>query len=174
MSKPKNNFFDLLQLPPNLKIDYGKLKKNYFNLLKDNSADGTKDKDQQKKTRELIKTAYETLKDRATRIEHLLDIWGLEVANDNKPPLSVAPLARLVQTLLARQDKSKTAIDALKKVHKDVISEFSTISIELDRLESAWDNSDQQDKDILKRLKRKMAAFCYIKDIEQNIRTVIQ
>lgn len=166
------NYFKLLDLPPKLKIDYNKLKKNYFNLLRVNSKDATITADQQKKKRALIKKAYDVLADRITRIEHLLEINGFKVANDNKVPLAVAPFIDQIETLKDSVQKDKKSKETLKKIHADIISEFSTISIELARLENAWDLDGAKDPSILKKLKRKMAAFTYIKNMEQDLRTL--
>lgn len=168
----KKNYFELLNLPLKLQLDHNELKKNYFNLLKEYSKDPVLDEGTENtKKKTLIEEAYQTLKDRITRIEHLLEVQGVEVANDNKAPRSFAPLAEKVEpfldeTLLSANDKKK-----LKTLHTDVISEFSSASIELARLETAWDTSE--DKDLLRRLRRKSAAFSYIRNVEQNIRDAL-
>jgi len=173
----KNNYFKILNVPQKLLLNHNELKKNYFNLLKENSNDPILDPKGEKKNnnrkKDLIEKAYQTLKDRLTRIVHLLEIQGIKVANDNKSPRNFEPLANQVNAVLKKSKKDKSDINKLKALHTNVISEFSTISIELALLEKAWDNSADKEEGLLKKLKRKSEAFNYIKNIEQDIRTAI-
>lgn len=173
----KKNYFKILNVPEKLQLDHNELKKNYFNLLKKNSNDPVLDpagnKKDNKKKMSLIEEAYQTLKDRITRIEHLLILEGIIPANDNRAPRNFEPLAHAVLDVLEKAKEDKKQIKKLKALHTDVLTEFSTISIELARLEKAWDESTQTETDLLKKLKRKSAAFNYIKNMEQDIRLVI-
>lgn len=172
----KKNYFKILNLPQKLRLDHNKLKKNYFNLLKENSNDPVLDPQKKKKTNvrktELINQAYKTLKDRITRIDHLLELEGLGPANDNRAPRHFAPTARRIVSLIEKANTNSKCLSELKELHAQVLAEFSAVSIELDRLEKAWD--EKRDFDILKKLKRKSAAFNYIKNIEQDIIACIQ
>ncbi|MBF0105052.1 MAG: hypothetical protein HQM16_06960 [Deltaproteobacteria bacterium] len=172
------DYFKLLNLPTKLKLDHNKLKKNYFNLIRHKSKDPVVNpkevKEPDKKEKELIKKAYETLKGRITRIEHLLEINGQRVDEDTKVPTTLGPIYEQVQTLIKTPRKNQKCINELKQLHKDVIAEFSAISIDLAHLENEWDNSAGADHQvILKKLKRKTLAFSFIRDVEQNIRTAI-
>lgn len=172
------NYFKLLNLPVKLKLDHNKLKKNYFNLIRHRSKDpvinASNSKKPDKKEKELIKKAYDTLKGRISRIEHLLEIKGYKVANDNRTPVVFGPMVQQIQDLLNKPKKNQKCINELKKLHQEVITEFSTISLDLARLEIEWDNNyPQTNNDILKKLRRKTSAFSFIKDIEQDIRVAI-
>lgn len=172
------NYFKLLNLPEKLLIDHNELKKNYFNLLKECSLDPVLDKTGDKKTskgkRDLLGEAYNTLKDRMLRIEHLLQIEGITVANDNKAPSQFAAIATKVSELTVKVKTDQSSRDELKRVHSDVITEFSTISMELTRLETAWDAREKNDPELLKRLKRKCVAFNYIRSVDKEIRFIMK
>lgn len=171
------NYFKVLNLPEKLLLNHNELKKNYFVLLKESAnelpvdASGKKKKGSEKK--KLIEEAYQTLKDRLTRIEHLLEIQGVAVANDNKVPSHLAPLVEKMESLLIRIKTDKTCVTELKKIHTNILSEFSLASIELARLEQAWDSSTTEGGDILRKLRRKMTAFNYIRSLEQNVRSAM-
>lgn len=174
MSQP--NYFEVLNLPVKLKIDKNDLKKNYFNLLKENSNDPVLDPDQKvqsdnKGQIQLLEKAYETLSDRLTRIYHLLELQGIEVANTNKAPAKMSDLAEKVEPLLQIDALQEAHINELKELHKEVLAEFSTISIELAQLEDAWD--EQGREVLLRKLKRKSVAFDFIRTLEQGIREKI-
>ncbi|MCP5465009.1 MAG: hypothetical protein H7A33_08305 [Deltaproteobacteria bacterium] len=177
MAENTENYFQILNVPTKLQMDQGILKKNYFNLLKENKRDpildkGTNEADD-KKMIALIEEAYNTLKDRISRIEHLLQIEGLDVANDNKAPRNFRDIDEQVKDLLPKfnqnPDKYRTE---LKELHANVLSEFSAASIELSRLEKQWDELSKNDEadDLLRKLRRKSAAFNYIRNVEQDIR----
>lgn len=171
------NYFKILNVPEKLLIDHNELKKNYFNLLKQHSNDPILDPEKNKKDnikkKDLIEAAYQTLKDRITRIEHLLEIQGIEVANDNKVPTQLADLFSKVEELLIQAKNDRSLLSELKKVHTSVLTEFSSASIELARLEQAWDQGDSDNSDTLKKLRRKSALFSSIRSLEQNLRVAI-
>lgn len=171
----KRNFFEVLNLPVKLVIDHNELKKNYFNLLKENSADPILNPNGPANNNELkvIEQAFQTLKDRITRISHVLQIEGLRVANDNKAPINFADTADEIQSLIQARDKLTLAeLDRLKQLQTSVVSVFSSISMELSKLENAWDESPNME--ILKRIRRKSAAFSYVRGIDQNIRDILK
>lgn len=173
----KKNYFKILNVPQKLLLDHNELKKNYFNILKEHSNDPILDptgkKKDNKNKKVLIELAYQTLKDRITRIKHLLEIQGIMPANDNKAPRHFAPLAEQICQFLDKAKTDKSYICKLKELHTDVLTEFSTISIELANLEKAWDSGSKDGQELLKKLKRKSAAFNYIRSIEQDIRDTI-
>lgn len=172
------NYFKLLNVPEKLVLDHNELKKNYFNLLKECSNDPVLDpkhvKETDQKQKSLIEEAYNTLRDRLSRIEHLLKIQGLDVANDNKPPRNFEDVAEKVLPLLesVRNHHDESLVLELKKWHKDVMTHFSSISIELAKLERAWDEKSKDEQEILKRLRRKSAAFSFIRNLDQDIRSL--
>lgn len=170
----KYNYFEVLQLPVKLVLDHNELKKNYFNLLKASKADpilDPKGTDDTKRIR-VIEDAYQTLRDRILRIEHLLAIQGVRVANDNKPPVSFLKVAEQVEEVLEGFNPDNVSnLNRLKELHRDVLGVFSEVSIELAKLETAWDQSG--DVDLLKKIRRKSAAFSYIRRIDQSIRDML-
>ncbi len=171
------NFFKLLNLPEKLLIDHNELKKNYFNLIKECSRDPILDKDSGKKSntrrRGELDEAFNTLKDRLLRIEHLLTIEGVGGANDNKTPSQFETIATSVANLTKKAMNDPKSREELKKIHSDVMSEFSSVSIELAKLENAWDATEESDPEILKKLKRKSAAFNFIRNVDKEIRAIL-
>lgn len=170
----KHNYFEVLNLPIKLVLDHNELKKNYFNLLKASKADpildpkGTDDK----KRIQVLEDAYKTLRDRILRIEHLLAIQGVRVANDNKPPVSLLKVSEQIEEVIEGfKPDNASNINRLKELHSDVMGAFSEVSIELAKLETAWDQSG--DVDLLKKLRRKSAAFSYIRRVDQTIRDML-
>jgi len=164
------NYFKLLDVPQSLLLDHNELKKKYFLLVKENSHDPVLDKGKQnQKKLNILETAYETLSDRISRIQHLLETQGLTVANDNKAPNHFVEVDTALKEVLPKFQKEKSKfLDQIKSLHQQVISQFSAVSIDLANLEKAWD--EDQSHSILKKLRRKSAAFNYIKNIEQDLR----
>lgn len=164
------NFFKILDLPEKLVIDHNELKRQYFKLLKAKSLDEQADYNPG-----LIEQAYQTLKDRFLRIEHLLQVEGIEPVSKDKVPLQFSEIVKEVETLLPLAKKGdQGSLLKLKKLHTNILNEFSSASIELANLEKAWDSHETGDTEtILKRLNRKTAAFHFIRNVEQDIRQTI-
>jgi|AACY02.16.fsa_nt_gi DnaJ-class molecular chaperone with C-terminal Zn finger domain len=171
------DYFKLLKIPQKLKIDHNELKKNYHNLIRHKSKDpvlcAQSAKKPSAKEKQRIQEAFETLSDRITRIEHLLELKGHKVANDNRPPVFFRAIAQEIEGLLKAKQTKTLKKDRLKALHQEVLLQFSTVSIDLDRLEKAWDESVEQDLGLLKKLKRKTAAYSYIREVEQELRTAL-
>lgn len=164
------NFFKVLDLPQKLVIDHNELKKQYFKLLKAKPVG-----EETSYNPDLIEQAYQTLKDRFLRIEHLLQVEGVEPVSKNKVPLQFSEIVKEVETLLPLAKKGDAgSLLKLKKLHTNILNEFSSVSIELANLEKAWDVHEVGDTEtILKRLNRKTAAFHFIRNVEQDIRQTI-
>lgn len=164
------NFFKILDLPQKLVIDHNELKKQYFKLLKAKPAS-----EEASYNTVLIEQAYQTLKDRFLRIEHLLQVEGVEPVSKDKVPLQFSEIVKEVETLLPLAKKGdQGSLLKLKKLHTNILNEFSSVSIELANLEKAWDSHEAGDTEtILKRLNRKTAAFHFIRNVEQDIRQTI-
>lgn len=174
----EKNYFDILDVPKKLVMDHNELKKKYFQLLKENSSDSVLNKekksDKDKAKRQIIETAYQTLKDRQSRIEHLLEVEG--ISRKDTVPMQFMSLSKQIKEILPKAKSGDSeSVQRLKKLHVDILNEFSQISIELAYLEKAWDaQTDLKDsKLLLKKISRKSAAFSFVKSMEQNIRQTI-
>lgn len=169
------NYFDLMALPQKLLINHDELKKQYHRLVKAHSHDPILQESQDDKPMlALAEKAYQTLKDRLSRIEHLLEVNGIKVSR--KIPLQLTRLATEIEEILPLIKNGYPAEqERLKKLHAHILNEFSSISIELSHLEKAWDDHAEPERSqlILKKLSRKSAAFHYIRSIEQNVREMI-
>jgi hypothetical protein len=153
------NYFKILNLEPKLLIDHNELKKQYFTLIKKTPTE-----------RVDIEKAYQTLKERLSRIEHLLMIQGRELEDLQslkKIPKAYAPLVGEVDKALAGPASDRLH---LKQLHDAVLREFSTASIGLATLEKEWDEKGEVDTQILDKLKNQWEVFCYIRGLEQNVR----
>jgi curved DNA-binding protein CbpA len=193
-----SNFFELLQLEPVLQLDHNELKKNYFNLLKEYSTDPVLDPKGEKKTDKAkideIEQAYQTLKDRVSRIAHLLSVEGMISANDipsvTKPANQesgqsstvegIYNLAREVAHLIEGSATQKTELTQLKQMHGRLMSEFSHASLTLTETEKKWDRHIQQHPDdtaehsnLLTELRDRWKVFCTIRALEQDLRKVV-
>ena len=155
------DYFKLLNLPQKLLIDYNELKKQYFTLTKKTPA-----------KRDDIEEAYQNLKERLSRLEHLLEIQGRKVVpwkNADKVPAAQNTLVAEVNTLVADFDGGQKAKkDRLKQLHGEILREFSAISIGLSHLEKEWD--EKGGEEVLDKLKNQCELFCYVRSVEQNMR----
>lgn len=173
----KKNYFKILDLPQRLLLDQAELKKNYFNHVKDYSTDPILDRGSARKKSDhklkLVEEAYHVLKDRILRIEHLLDLEGPEDSDHQRIPRRYQELARQVSAFVSQTPKDGNYARELKQLHAKILSDFSSVSIELTRLERAWDDKNGLPPDLLRKLKKKSTLFHYVRSLEHNIQSAL-
>lgn len=166
------NYFDIFELPKKLKIDHNELKKKFFVLSKKL----TENKVVSDKI-EMVNRAYDTLKERLPRIRYLLELEGQKTKKTvGKAPKSFSKLADEVNAVLPKaQGGNKSARDELKRLHDQIMREFSTVSIRLATLEKQWDEVDPtgKTKDIIAQLKKASEEFHFIQGLENLVRQIL-
>lgn len=166
-----HNYFDIFKLPQKLNIDHNELKKQFTALKKQYTS--AKDEGLEHLTQ-----AYQTLKERLSRADYFLKSQGHNVEKETTtPPEAFQHIYDTAQKYLEQiQNHQDSAKAALKTLHQEILTEFSHISLKLTQLEKEWDSNTIPEKSvkILKRLKKTVTDFHFIKNLENKIRSVVE